>query len=130
MLREAGILHARLLQELAAAGHGDMVVVSDAGLAIPPATPVIDLAIVPGHLSFELALRSVVSALHVESVVVAEESATGGVAALIQEITAHLPRRTVTHTELKGLLPAARVVVRTGECTPFANVVLVAGTSF
>jgi D-ribose pyranase len=130
MLKGSPLLNERLVAELTAAGHGDLIVVADAGLPIPVGTPIIDLALVPGQVPFDLTLRTVLAAVHVESVVVAEESDNGGIGATIREITAGLARRTVTHTELKDLLPTARVVVRTGECTPFANVVLVAGTSF
>ena len=38
--------------------------------------------------------------------------------------------RAIPHEELKRLTASARAVVRTGETTPFANVVLVAGVTF
>jgi len=39
-------------------------------------------------------------------------------------------RRVVSHDELKRLSHRARAVVRTGECTPYANLMLVAGVTF
>lgn len=130
MLKDTFLLNPALLGALARAGHGDLVVVADAGLPIPSGPEVIDLALVPGTPSFHLTARCVVQALHVESVAVASESDSSVAAAQIEEVTAGLPRHTISHKELKDLLPLARVVVRTGECTPFASVVLVAGTSF
>ena len=38
--------------------------------------------------------------------------------------------QTVSHDEFKRLTQQARVMVRTGECTPYANVILVAGVTF
>jgi D-ribose pyranase len=44
----------------------------------------------------------------------------------------HLPvdPQAVSHDEFKRLTQQARVMVRTGECTPYANVILVAGVTF
>ena len=36
----------------------------------------------------------------------------------------------VSHEDFKRLTQQARVMVRTGECTPYANVILVAGVTF
>jgi D-ribose pyranase len=119
-----------LVAALARAGHGDMVVVADPGLPVPPGPEVIDLSLIPGVPSFQVTARSVVHALHVESAIFATEALATAAETLIQEATAGIPQRTVSHAELKALLPHAGVVIRTGECTPFANVVLVAGTSF
>lgn len=130
MLTNGTLLNPALVSALARAGHGDLVVIADAGLPIPHGPEVVDLSLVPGVPSFELTARSVVHALHVESAVFAAEALTSAAHALIREVIADIPHRTVPHTELKALLPRAGVVIRTGECTPFANVVLVAGTSF
>jgi D-ribose pyranase len=130
MLKDHELLNPALASALARAGHGQLVVIADAGLPIPDGPELIDLSLVPGTPSFLLTGRTLVQSLHVESVIVAEESLSGPAAPLIQEIAADLPRQTVSHHGLKELLSHARVVVRTGECTPFANLVLVAGTSF
>lgn len=130
MLKGSPLLNPALVAALARAGHGDLVVVADPGLPIPPGPEVVDLSLVPGMPSFQVTATSVVQALHVESVIFASEALSTAAEPLIREATAGLPQRTVSHTELKALLPRAGVVIRTGECTPFANVVLVAGTSF
>jgi D-ribose pyranase len=36
----------------------------------------------------------------------------------------------VTHDEFKQLSKGARAIVRTGECSPYANIILVAGVVF
>lgn len=130
MLRTSELLNPALVAALARAGHGDLVVVADPGLPIPPGPEVVDLSLIPGVPSFQVTAHSVVQALHVERVVYATEASSTVAESLIQEAAAGIPQSTVSHTELKALLPTAGVVIRTGECTPYANVVLVAGTSF
>ena len=52
---------------------------------------------------------------------------------MYDQIVAAFPTMTaeeIAHEELKALTRHARVVVRTGEFTPYANIVLVAGVVF
>jgi D-ribose pyranase len=74
----------------------------------------------------------VLAELAVESAVVAEELAERSPAmqAQVEGLLGDLPVRAVPHAELKRLAASARAVVRTGECTPYANIVLVAGVTF
>lgn len=68
------ILNPDLLRRLAALGHGDLVVIADAGLPIPVGVPTVDLSLVPGVPSFEEVLGVVVESLVVESATYAEEA--------------------------------------------------------
>jgi D-ribose pyranase len=36
----------------------------------------------------------------------------------------------ISHEQLKALLPAARLIIRTGEATPYANLALRCGVTF
>lgn len=130
MLRNGGILNPRLLSFLASAGHGDVVVVADAGLPGPNGAPVVDLSLVPGVPSFADTTAAVLRALAVDSAVVAREAQEQGTLGILQEVLAELPTKAVSHEDLKRLTRSAHVVIRTGECRPFANVALIAGTTF
>lgn len=130
MLRDHQILNPELLSALAGAGHTDLVVVADAGLPVPAGAAVIDLSLVPGVPSFAAVLEAVLASLVVEEVVVAAQSADSPAGATLARLCAGLPTRTVDHEELKALSRQARVIVRTGECTPYANAALVAGVAF
>lgn len=130
MLRTSSLLNAELLAALASAGHGQRVVIADAGLPIPPAARIIDLSLTPGIPGFAEVARAVLDNGVFERCIVAEESIDAAPMAAIQSALADLPRSVVDHTALKELLADAHVIVRTGECTPFANIVLVAGTTF
>jgi D-ribose pyranase len=135
MRREVGgLLHPELAAVIAGLGHGQRLVISDAGLPIPPGVRRIDLAVRCGVPSFADVLSVVGAELAIERVVIATESDTIG-RGLIREILAQalaVPALvdTVSHEELKEMSASAVAVVRTGECTSYLNVVLVAGVSF
>ncbi|MDI3298760.1 MAG: D-ribose pyranase [Bacillota bacterium] len=132
-MRRDGLLHADLVGLLAALGHGQTVVVADAGLPIPPGVRRIDLAVMPGLPGFLPVLEAVAGAMVVEGATVAEELAAGN-PSLLGEIRKLLgpdvPLERVPHEELKRQSGQAAAVVRTGEFTPYANVILRAGVAF
>ncbi len=136
-MRKGRLLQPELLRAIAAAGHGQVVVVADAGLPIPPATPRIDLALVPGVPTFAQVLEAVVAEMSVERVTIAEEADRRGqdLRQVLDEAFAsagdHTPHvAVVSHEELKERCGKALVVVRTGEQTPYFNALLVAGVTF
>jgi len=129
------LLHAELSQVIASMGHGDMLVLGDAGLPIPfgPAAPQrIDLAVCPGTPSLDAVLKAVLSEMQVQSTVIAQEALTGSTQTLPAWYPPQwdAPRQTVSHDAFKKLCAGARAMVRTGECTPYANIILVAGVTF
>lgn len=46
------------------------------------------------------------------------------------ELLGPIPVRYVSHEELKRMTAGTKGVIRTGECTPYANVILVAARVF
>lgn len=130
-MKKGPLLNIALSQLVASLGHGDMVVIGDAGLPVPPGVPVIDLALTRGVPGFLQTLHTVLAEMQVESHLLADELA-GKNPAIAEAIAAlDLPgRRTVSHAEFKRISAGARAIVRTGECTPYANIILVAGVVF
>lgn len=130
-MKKGPLLNIALSQLIASLGHGDMVVIGDAGLPVPPGVPVIDLALTRGVPGFAQTLATVLAEMQVEQHVLADELASNN-PAIAAAIDAHaLPgRRSVPHADFKRLSASARAVVRTGECTPYANIILVAGVVF
>lgn len=122
------LLNAPLLGALATLGHTDTVVIADCGLPIPSGRTVIDLALTRGTLSFEEVLGALTRNLSIERSTLATE-ARGG---LVEELClAHgLEAGFIPHEELKERLGSAKVIVRTGEVTPYANVILHCGVDF
>ena len=130
MLRDHQILNPRILSALASAGHGDVVVVADAGLPSLGSANVVDLSLVPGVPSFVQVLEVVLSALQVESAVIAKESRNHAIGPLLDQLLDGVPVESVRHDDFKDLTRRAHVVIRTGECSPYANVALIAGVTF
>ena len=129
-MKRAGILNAELSRRLALLGHTDTVVVADCGLPQPPAVPVVDLAVVFGVPTFEQVLRALAAELVVESTVVAAEAGERNpdVVRLVESLFGGTER--VAHEQFKQLTAGARLLVRTGEASPYANVVLRCGVPF
>jgi D-ribose pyranase len=131
-MKRTTLLHAELSEVVARLGHGDLLVIGDAGLPIPEGPRRIDLAVAPGVPRFHEVLAAVLSEMQVESAVVAVELA-GRNPAVDADIRQRLARVTITavpHEDLKALTRSARAMVRTGECSPYANVILRAGVVF
>ncbi|AVS82533.1 D-ribose pyranase [Paracidovorax avenae] len=130
-MKRTALLHADLSRAIAALGHGDMIVIGDAGLPIPPGPLRIDLAVTPGLPSVADVLAAVLSEMQVERALIATEAVERAGGALPGWAGA-LPvaPQTLSHEEFKRLTRDARAVVRTGECTPYANVILCAGVTF
>lgn len=131
-MKKHGVLNHRLSEVIAAMGHGDMLVVADAGLPIPDGVERIDLAVtrdLPGTLDV---VRAIAAELEVERIVLADELAAGNgpLAEAIASIFGAARRESVPHEEFKAMSRRARAVARTGECTPYANVILVSGVTF
>lgn len=134
-MKKTPLLNIALSRLIASLGHGDRVVIGDAGLPVPPGVELIDLALTQGIPDFVSTLRVVLSEMQVESHVLAEEILLKQPPALqvIDELTASGAlgqRRLLSHDAFKTLSGQARAIVRTGECQPYCNIVLVAGVTF
>lgn len=131
-MKKDGILNQDLLEVMGSLGHTDRIVVCDAGLPIDPSVKRIDLAITRGVVRFMDVLKPLLNELVVEKIILAEEIAAKS-PAMHQEIVAAakgIPLERVSHEEFKKLTRGARAIIRTGECTPYANVILQSGVNF
>ncbi|MET9487032.1 D-ribose pyranase [Nocardia sp. NPDC006630] len=129
-MRPDGLWHPRLMQILTGLGHTDVIVVADAGLPIPPGVEQIDLLWRRGEPGFLPVLRMILAEAVFESAVRASELTDTVTLDGMATALAEIPVSTVPHAELKQCTVRARVIVRTGEATPYANAVLHAGVAF
>jgi len=134
-MKKTPLLNVALSRLIASLGHGDMLVIGDAGLPVPPSVELIDLALTQGIPDFVSTLKVVLSEMQVESHVLAEEILLKRPPALpeLEALTARGAigeRRLLSHEAFKQLSRQARAIVRTGECQPYSNIVLVAGVTF
>ncbi|GGJ66762.1 D-ribose pyranase [Deinococcus aquiradiocola] len=130
-MKHQGLLHPELSGIVAGIGHTQTIVIGDVGLPVPDGVRRIDLAVSAGVPSLLDVLRAVLSELIVEGVTVAEETRLYSPDWSAQlEPLLPAPRREVPHTRFKELVQDAYVVVRTGEVTSYANVILHCGVNF
>jgi len=128
-MKNHGVIHPELVRLLAQLGHKDEVVICDAGFPIPLGVERIDLAYRLGSPEFGDVVETIATDIAVESIVVADESADDLVEWLQFAIDAESTQR-ITHDQLKDRAARSRAVIRTGETTPYANVILIAGVTF
>lgn len=134
MRKTATTINPALSRVISETGHTDLLVVTDAGLPIPPGSERIDLAYRPGAPAFLDVLDTVLAEMVVEGATVSAE-----VAEKSPDVLAALRDRfdgmgfeieLIPHVEFKKLSQGARAFVRSGEFTPYANVILHAGVAY
>lgn len=131
-MKLGGVLNHHLSMVIAEVGHTDGLTVADAGLPVPLGVDRIDLAVSSGVPTFQQVVSAIASELKVEEIVVASEAFDANPAAM-QTLKASFPGVpiiSVPHTEFKALTRDTRAVVRTGECSPYANAILRSGVIF
>lgn len=128
-MKKIGIINAPISSVIANLEHFDMLTVADAGLPTPATTKRIDLALKPGTPGILETLEVVLSEMYVEKAYVSEDILTISphIYTGIQKLLGNVPIEALPHIEFKKLSGSTKAIIRTGEFTPFANVILVAG---
>ena len=131
-VKQRGILHPGLLDLIASSGHGDVIVLTDAGLRVPKGARRIDLALTCGVPTIVDVVRAMNEELVIEAATVATEFNVWN-PEVYAETMAVLP---VTpderpHLELMAdMAERAYAYVKTGECSAYASVALVCGVNY
>ena len=128
-MKKTGIINAPISTVIAHLEHTDMLTVADAGLPVPATTQRIDLALKPGVPGFLETLEVVLTELFVEKAYVSEDilSVSPQIYQGIKKLLGDVPIVSVPHVEFKQMTAHSKAIIRTGEYTPFALVILVAG---
>jgi len=131
-MKKDRLLNPAIVASVAALGHTEMMCIADCGLPIPEGTKTIDISVTAGLPGFLDVLKTVMSELVVESAIVASEidAVNPGLMADTQAILGDIPVKRMLHEEFKKQLTAAKCVIRTGETSSYANVLLVGGVNF
>ena len=129
-MKRNGILNSDISRVLSYMGHTDTLAVGDCGLPIPEETERIDLALKLGVPSFMEVLTEMIKEMKVEKVVLAKEIKEQNpkvhqeILHLLDAMGNDCEVGYVTHQELKEQTKTCRAVIRTGETTPYANIIL------
>ncbi|MGP6389305.1 D-ribose pyranase [Streptococcus dysgalactiae] len=131
-MKKHGILNSHLAKLADDLGHTDRVCIGDLGLPVPDGVAKIDLALKSGQPNFQDVLAVYLEHVLVEKVILAEEIKSQNPKQL-EDLLARLDNSViveyVSHEELKALTKSTKAVVRTGENTPYSNVILQSGVT-
>ena len=129
-MKKTGILNSDISRVLSYMGHTDRICIGDAGLPVPEEVERIDLTLKFGVPTFLETLKEVVGDMKIEKIILASE---------IKEMNSNLEKEIkkvfrkaeikpeveyVSHSEFKELTKECKAVIRTGENTPYANIIL------
>jgi len=133
-MKKHGILNSEISRVLSYLGHTDCICIGDCGLPIPDEVERIDLALAFGEPTFMRTLEIVAGDMKVEKIVLAEEIKTQNPQVLEQVLALFAQQGVeveyVSHAQLKEQTRDCKAVIRTGEITPYANIILQAGCIF
>lgn len=130
-MTKSGLQNPALAAGVAALGHTDYFCISDVGLRAPAGVHLVDVSVAADIPAFLDVLQAVARELVFESAILAEELANNSsYVKRIQAIIGDVPIKWVAHEEFKRMTDSAKCIVRTGERTPYANIILVGGVNF
>lgn len=131
-MKKIGILNDKISSVISKMGHNDTIAIGDCGLPIPKETERIDLALIKNIPTFMETLKAVLIELQVEEVEIANETkdVSPNVYEEIKKEVGDTKINLISHEELKEKLKSCRAVIRTGEQTPYANIILKSGVVF
>ncbi|MDO1605184.1 D-ribose pyranase [Lactobacillus sp. YT155] len=130
-MKKTAVINSDLSRVISQMGHFDTLGIGDAGMPVPTDTEKIDLALTNGIPSFIDVLKNVLNELQLQEVYLAEEIKTENpqqLKAIEREID--VPIKFIPHEKMKADLSKAKAFVRTGEMTPYSNILLVSGVTF
>lgn len=133
-MKKHGVLNSDIAKVLADMGHTDQITIGDCGLPIHSEVRKIDLSLKIGEPSFESVLDVVMEDMEVEKVMIASEIKENNrelYDRLLQDFTnRNIEIEYVSHEEFKRLTGNSKAIIRTGEATPYANLILQSGVIF
>ena len=131
-MKKNGIINQPISSVVASLGHTDRIVICDAGLPIPLDVTRIDLALKEGTPGFIETVETILTEMQVESVVIADEISEHNpeVESSLRKLLGDTPIEKVSHEQFKLETKTAHAIIRTGEFSPYANVILIAGVVF
>ncbi|WP_027414916.1 D-ribose pyranase [Aneurinibacillus terranovensis] len=131
-MKKIGTLNSDISAVLSKLGHTDTIVIADCGLPVPDGVQRIDLALKRGTPGLIETLETVLSEMEVEKYVLANEirEKNPEMKKKIVELMPGVECAYLSHEDFKKATAQAKAIIRTGEDTPYANVILQSGVIF
>lgn len=131
-MKKVGVINSSLAGALAELGHTDLIVLTDAGFPVPKGVPRIDLALRPDSPRTRDVVEVIDQEIVVEALVVAEEAKqfSSYFVEWLQEKFPDAPIEFLPHVEFKKLSADGKFMVRSGDITPYSNVIVRVGVPY
>ena len=139
-VKKSTLLHSEISYVISKMGHTDTLTIGDAGLPVPKGVQRIDLAVSKGIPSFMEVFEAILSEQQIEMVIMAKEIKEKSIdlhhkilekiCSLKQQDNRDIQIFYVSHEEFKEKTLESKAIIRTGEFTPYANIILVSGVVF
>lgn len=131
-MKKTGILNSEITKVLADLGHTDLICISDAGLPVPEGVKKIDISLKRDLPSFLDTLEIILSDMWVENVYLANEiqKFNPNVLTGINHLMNYPRVEYISHEDFKILTKSCKVIIRTGEMTPYSNIILSSNVHF
>jgi D-ribose pyranase len=131
-MKNNNLLNAEILSTIALLGHQDSITIADCGLPIADTTKRIDISLRKGVPAFLETLDVCLSEFQPERAIIAEEikKASPECHRAILERLENVDIDYISHEEFKKVSGRSKACIRTGECTPYANIILISGSIF
>lgn len=133
-MKKNGILNSPISRVLSTLRHTDQIVIGDAGLPVPDHVEEIDISLKLGTPTFIDVLEEIEKDMTIEKIILADEIKTENSDQL--ENIMNLLKLTddstefVSHERFKELTMNTKAVIRTGEITPYSNIILQSNVIF
>lgn len=131
-MKKTGILNSDIARVLSLLGHKDKIVICDCGLPIPDHVERIDISLELEVPRFIDVLNLVLRHQEVERVFLAKEikDKNKEIHDEVLNSLQNINKTYVSHEEFKKLTNDCKAIIRTGEATPYANIILESGVLF
>lgn len=129
-MKEIGALNRDISRLLSEQGHSDLLMVCDAGFATPKEIEVIDISLSENQPTVVQTLDELKKFFSVEKMVLANQTQQNNPSlfkAITENIFENVECEVIDHSELKKLAKEVKGIIRTGDFTSYANVILISG---
>lgn len=129
-MKEVGFLNAQIDAALTRQGHMDLLMVVDAGFPVPDHVELIDIALRPDTPTVPEVLAELAKVHSVEKLILAEETRRHN-PSYFKTVTENpwpaAEVEVIAHTALKEHSHQVKTIIRSGDFTAWANILLVSG---
>ncbi|MCX6327320.1 MAG: D-ribose pyranase [Bacteroidia bacterium] len=129
-MKEAGIINREIAAAITKQGHTDLLMVVDAGFAIPNGVEVIDISLGENKPTVPEVLEELKKFFSVEKLIMANQTKNVSptlFANISKAFGEGVPVETFDQSSIREMSKSVKTVIRTGDFTAYGNVILVSG---